>query len=47
MSVLILARDLDTTANRMVSVLGQRGVEVFRVNTAWFPTQVQVSIELR
>ncbi|MGH3826661.1 MAG: ATP-grasp ribosomal peptide maturase [Pseudonocardiaceae bacterium] len=47
MTVLILARDLDPTADRMVTLLGERGVEVFRVNTAWFPTQVQVSVELR
>ncbi len=46
MTVLILARDLDPTVDRMVTVLGQRGVEVFRVNTAWFPTQMQVSVEL-
>jgi MvdD pre-ATP grasp domain len=45
-TVLILARDLDPTADRMVTLLGERGVEVFRVNTAWFPTQVQVSVEL-
>ncbi|MGH3718974.1 MAG: MvdC/MvdD family ATP grasp protein [Pseudonocardiaceae bacterium] len=47
MTVLILARDLDPTADRMVTLLGERGVEVFRVNTAWFPTQVRVSVELR
>ncbi|MGH3829560.1 MAG: MvdC/MvdD family ATP grasp protein [Pseudonocardiaceae bacterium] len=47
MTVLILARDLDPTADRMVTLLGERGVEVFRVNTAWFPTHVQVSVELR
>jgi MvdD-like protein with pre-ATP grasp domain len=46
-SVLILAREFDPTADRMVSVLGERGIEVFRVNTAWFPTRVQVSVELR
>jgi ATP-grasp ribosomal peptide maturase len=46
-SVLILAREFDPTADRMVSVLGERGVEVFRVNTAWFPTRVRVSVELR
>ncbi|MBV9139724.1 MAG: ATP-grasp ribosomal peptide maturase [Pseudonocardiales bacterium] len=46
MTVLILAPDLDPTADCMVTLLGQRGVEVFRVNTAWFPTQVQVSVEL-
>lgn len=47
MSVLILAREFDPTADQMVTLLGERGVEVFRVNTAWFPTQVQVSVELR
>jgi ATP-grasp ribosomal peptide maturase len=46
-SVLILARDFDPSADRMVSVLGDRGVEVWRVNTAWFPTRVQVSVQLR
>lgn len=46
MTVLVLARDLDPTADRMVTVLGERGAEVFRVNTAWFPTQMQVSVEL-
>lgn len=46
MTVLILARDLDPTADRMVTVLSERGVEVFRVNTAWFPTQLQMSVEL-
>jgi hypothetical protein len=44
--VLILAPDLDPTADCMVALLGERGVKVFRVNTAWFPTQVQVSVEL-
>jgi hypothetical protein len=47
LSVLILAREFDPTVDRMLSVLGERGVEVFRVNTAWFPTRVQVSVELR
>ncbi len=46
MTVLILARDLDPTADRVVTLLGERGVEAFRVNTAWFPTQMQVSVEL-
>jgi len=46
-TVLILAREFDPTADRMVTLLGERGVEVFRVNTAWFPAQVQVSVELR
>ena len=47
MTVLILARDFDPSADRMVRVLGERRVEVFQVNTAWFPTRVQVSVELR
>lgn len=47
MTVLGLARDLDSTADRMVTVLGERGVEAFRVNTAWFLTRVQVSVGLR
>lgn len=47
MTVLILARDLDPSVDRMVSQLAERGVEVFRLNTAWFPTQVKVSVELQ
>jgi ATP-grasp ribosomal peptide maturase len=46
-SILILAREFDPSADRMVTVLGERGVEVFRVNTAWFPIRVQMSVELR
>jgi MvdD pre-ATP grasp domain len=46
-TILILARDLDPTADHMIGVLGQRGVEVFRVNTAWFPTQMRVTTHLR
>ncbi|MFD1147964.1 ATP-grasp ribosomal peptide maturase [Saccharothrix hoggarensis] len=47
MSVLVLARDLDPTADRVVTALGGRGVEVFRVNTAWFPVRLQVTARLR
>jgi ATP-grasp ribosomal peptide maturase len=46
-TVLVLARDFDSSADRMVNVLTERGVEVLRVNTAWFPTRVQVSVQLR
>jgi hypothetical protein len=46
-TILILARDLDPTADHMIDVLGERGVEVFRVNTAWFPTQTRVTARLR
>ncbi|HEY4022795.1 MAG TPA: RimK domain-containing protein [Pseudonocardiaceae bacterium] len=47
MSVLILARDLDPAADRMVIALDERGTEVVRINTSWFPTQLQVSAQLR
>ncbi|MGH3825304.1 MAG: MvdC/MvdD family ATP grasp protein [Pseudonocardiaceae bacterium] len=47
MTVLILARDLDPTVDRMVNLLDERGVEVFRLNTAWFPTQVEISVKLQ
>lgn len=46
MTVLILAQDLDPTADRMVVALVERGTEVHRVNTAWFPTQMRVSARL-
>ncbi|HWE87881.1 MAG TPA: ATP-grasp ribosomal peptide maturase [Pseudonocardiaceae bacterium] len=47
MAVLILTGDLDSTADHMVEVLGDRGVEVHRINTAWFPSQLSVAAELR
>ncbi|MGQ0837730.1 ATP-grasp ribosomal peptide maturase [Actinokineospora sp.] len=47
MSVLILAEDIDATADNMVRALADRDVIVHRVNTAWFPTQLSVSAELR
>jgi hypothetical protein len=37
MSVLILAADIDATADKMVRTLADRDVVVHRVNTAWFP----------
>lgn len=46
MTVLILARDFDPTADRMVDTLVARDAKVFRLNTAWFPTQLQVAAEL-
>jgi ATP-grasp ribosomal peptide maturase len=46
-SVLILARDLDASADTMVTALSERGVSVHRINTAWFPTQLSVTAELR
>jgi ATP-grasp ribosomal peptide maturase len=47
MSVLILAEDIDATADTMVRALTDREVVVHRVNTAWFPEQLSVSAELR
>jgi ATP-grasp ribosomal peptide maturase len=45
-TVLILAREFDPTTDRMVTALAERGVEFYRVNTAWFPTKMQVSVAL-
>lgn len=47
MTVLILARDPDPSADEMVTALRDRGTTVTRVNTAWFPTQLRVVAELR
>lgn len=46
MSVLILAEDIDATADLMVRALTDREVVVHRVNTAWFPAQLSISAEL-
>jgi ATP-grasp ribosomal peptide maturase len=46
-SVLILAEDIDATADQVVRALVERGVDVHRVNTAWFPTQLRLSARLR
>lgn len=37
MTVLVLARELDSSADRMVEALGERGVPVFRTDLAAFP----------
>ncbi|MER7014578.1 ATP-grasp ribosomal peptide maturase [Saccharopolyspora sp. NPDC000359] len=47
MTVLILARDLDPSADAMVNALRDRGTPMVRVNTAWFPAQLSVSAGLR
>ncbi|MGH3439480.1 MAG: MvdC/MvdD family ATP grasp protein, partial [Sciscionella sp.] len=47
MSVLILAEDVDATADQVVRALTDREVVVYRVNTAWFPAQLSMSTELR
>ncbi len=47
MSVLILAEDVDATADTMIHALLEREAVVHRVNTAWFPVQLSVSAKLR
>lgn len=47
MAVLILAADIDATCDGMVTALHERGQVIYRVNTAWFPTQLSVSARLR
>ncbi len=47
MTVLILASDLDPSADAMVTALRDRGTPTCRVNTAWFPAQLSVSAGLR
>jgi hypothetical protein len=46
MTVLILARDLDSAADRMVQALGERGVPVFRTDLAAFPQELTVEARL-
>ncbi|WP_309117466.1 ATP-grasp ribosomal peptide maturase [Saccharothrix sp.] len=47
MTVLVLAAELDLTADRMIRVLGEREVQVARFDTAWFPQAAVVDAELR
>ncbi|MGH3931108.1 MAG: MvdC/MvdD family ATP grasp protein [Pseudonocardiaceae bacterium] len=47
MTVLILARDLDASADEMVTALRERGTAICRVNTAWFPALLGLSAALR
>ncbi|TCP54877.1 ATP-grasp ribosomal peptide maturase [Tamaricihabitans halophyticus] len=46
MTVLILAPDLDITADRVVAALTRRGTRVARMDTAWFPRQAKLSARL-
>lgn len=46
MTVLLLASDLDPSADAMVDVLRERGTAMCRVNTAWFPAQLSVTAGL-
>lgn len=47
MTILILADDVDPTADAVVTALAERGAAVDRLNTAWFPSQLSVAAELR
>lgn len=47
MSVLILADDVDSTADVVVGGLMERSVAVHRMNTAWFPGQLSMSAQQR
>lgn len=47
MSVLVLADERDPSADAMVLELQERGVEVNRLDTAWFPAQLSLSARLR
>lgn len=47
MTVLILADDLDPSADAMVRELTAREVPVCRVNTEWFPARLSLTAELR
>lgn len=47
MSVLILTDEWDPSADEMVLALQDRGVEVHRLNTAWFPAQLSLTARLR
>ncbi|MGH3924347.1 MAG: MvdC/MvdD family ATP grasp protein [Pseudonocardiaceae bacterium] len=47
MSVLVLADERDPSADAMVLELEERGVEVHRLDTAWFPAQLSLSARLR
>lgn len=46
MTVLILARDLDSSVDRMVKELGERGVPVFRTDLAAFPQGLTLDARL-
>ncbi len=47
MSVLILAEELDISADHMVQALTEREVSVHRIDLAWFPLQLSIDAELR
>lgn len=46
MTVLVLAPEVDVTADRMIGELDERGVAVFRADTAWFPERLTLEARL-
>ena len=46
MTVLVLARDVDPSADRLVEALGERGVPVFRTDLAAFPQALTLDARL-
>ena len=46
MTVLVLAAEHDLSVDRVIGVLSERAVPVCRVDTAWFPEQVDVAAEM-
>lgn len=47
MTVLILARDIEPQVDRVVEVLAERGVPVFRTDLATFPQSLTLDARLR
>jgi len=45
-TVLVLAREFDPTADAVVTALGQRGVPVFRTDLAAFPAELRLDARL-
>lgn len=46
MTVLVLAEDYDPTVDRVVQIMCDRGVPVFRADLSWFPNKLALDAEL-
>lgn len=46
MTVLVLCEDYDPSVDRVVTILGNRGVPVFRADLGWFPQRLTLDAEL-
>lgn len=46
MTVLVLCEDYDPGVDRVVTILGNRGVPVFRADLGWFPQKLTLDAEL-